>query len=200
MSDAPARAPASNEGRSHADRVSSEVVLLGALAYVVSWSRRHWLAAAAVAAGVLLVTGIPTDLIPTPLFRRPIAATWWDYPIWALTAALAGLIAATYVGPRARESRASRPKLAYGGGLLSFFAVGCPTCNKVAVVALGVGGASTTFAALQPILGLAALALLAAALVVRLRAAAACRVDLRPGGGAVAAGRAGPGHAPVTRG
>lgn len=148
--------------------------------HVRSWGPRQWLSAVGVAIGVLLVTGIPTDLIPTPLFGRPIEVAWWDYPIWGVTAVLAGLLAATYVarGPQMPVSVGDRPKLAYAGGLLSFFAVGCPTCNKIAVLALGTAGASTSFAAIQPILGIAGIALLGVALAVRFRGLSSCKVGL----------------------
>ena len=144
-----------------------------------SWTPWRWLSAVAVAVAVLLVTGIPTDLIPTSLFKRPIEVTWWDYPIWGITALLAGLLAATYM---TRENRMSqhatdRPKLAYAGGVLSFFAVGCPTCNKIAVLALGTAGATSAFAAIQPLLGLAGIALLSVALGVRFRGLLTCKVE-----------------------
>ena len=105
----------------------------------------------------------------------PIA--WWDYPVWALTSILAGLVAATYVRAGVRPERADRPKLLVGGGALSFFAVGCPTCNKLVVLALGTGGASSYFAPVQPVLGLLGLGVLAATLVFRLRALVACRFE-----------------------
>jgi len=63
------------------------------------------------------------------------------------------------------------------GGLLAFFAVGCPICNKVVVIALGTSGALTWFAPVQPYLGVVALGLLAWALRVRLRGEVACTVD-----------------------
>jgi hypothetical protein len=61
--------------------------------------------------------------------------------------------------------------------LLSFFAVGCPICNKVVVVALGTSGALSWFAPVQPYLGVVALGLLAWALRVRLRGEVACPVE-----------------------
>ena len=48
--------------------------------------------------------------------------------------------------------------------LLTFFAVGCPICNKVVVIALGTSGALAWFAPIQPYLGVVALGLLAWAL------------------------------------
>ena len=88
---------------------------------------------------------------------------------------LAGLVAATYVRDPA-FGRDTAPKVAGMGGFLSFLAVGCPTCNKAAVLALGASGATAYFGPVQPFLGVIGLALLAAALVWRLRGLAACRI------------------------
>ena len=59
-------------------------------------------------------------------------------------------------------------------GVLTFFAVGCPVCNKIALLALGYSGAITWFAPVQPYLALAALALTGVALLWRLRGPVAC--------------------------
>jgi hypothetical protein len=123
-----------------------------------------------------LVTGIPTGIVPTSFYTRMTPVTWWDYPVWALSAALVGLIAATYV----RESRDSlapapdRSGRTLGATLLSVFAVGCPVCNKLVVALIGVGGALNYWASIQPVLGLLSLGLLLTGLAVRLRGSAAC--------------------------
>jgi hypothetical protein len=120
-----------------------------------------------------LLTGVPTDIVPTGLFGRMTPVRWWDYPVWALSALLLGLIAATYVSaPRLRRERTG---LAFGGGLIAYVAVGCPICNKLVVAALGAGGALAYFEPIQPALAGASLALLAATFVARLRGLAACR-------------------------
>lgn len=90
---------------------------------------------------------------------------------WLLSAPLVGLIAATYLAP----VRDMHPQLAAGSrraGVASigaFLAIGCPICNKVMVTLLGVSGAMTVFAPLQPVIGTASLALLSASLLWRLR-------------------------------
>jgi hypothetical protein len=126
-----------------------------------------------VAAAIALATGIPTDVFPNPLYRRMTPVVWWNYPIWAASALLVGLIAATYVraagGLTRRASGAT-----FGGGLLSFLAVGCPICNKLVVTALGVSGALAYFGPVQPVFGTAAVVLLAVTLAVRLRSAVVC--------------------------
>lgn len=136
---------------------------------------RQWLVAAVGAAVVGLVTGLPTDVVPNPLYQRMTPVLWWDYPVWAATAVLAGLVTATYVRavPVERSAAAS-----VSGGLLSFFAIGCPICNKLVVALLGVGGALSFFAPVQPYLAAAGLALLGVSLLVRLRELGRCAIPL----------------------
>jgi hypothetical protein len=141
-------------------------------------ARRRFLAIG-VAAITALVIGIPTDVIPNSVFGRMTSVTWWSYPVWAATAALAGLAAATSAGRRGRSDRLAgrrEARTAGAGGVLVFLAIGCPTCNKLAVLALGTGGAGTYFGPAQPYVGLVGLALLAGALVLQLRGASACRI------------------------
>lgn len=140
-----------------------------------TWPARRWVVAALVAAVVAVVTGIPTDLVPTSLYRRMTPIPWWSWPLWIATALLAGLLAASYLRDRTGGIRAASP---VGGGVMSFLAVGCPICNKLVVAALGVSGALTYFAPVQPLLGLVGVGLLAYALRGRL-AAAACPLPQR---------------------
>jgi hypothetical protein len=51
----------------------------------------------------------------------------------------------------------------------TFLAIGCPVCNKIALVLLGTGGAMTVFAPIQPFIGAASLMLLAGTLAWRFR-------------------------------
>lgn len=150
-----------------------------------NWSRRRWLAAAVGALVTALAVGLPTDVIPNPVFGRPVDVTWWSYPVLVVTAVLGGLLIATYVrepdlidDPTVHDlDEIDRPGKAGGiGGLLSFFAVGCPTCNKLAVIALGSTGTLDWFAPAQPILAVGSIALLAWALRARLRGEIACRI------------------------
>ena len=62
------------------------------------------------------------------------------------------------------------------GSLGAFLAIGCPVCNKIALVLLGWSGALSIWAPLQPVLGAASLVLLAVT--------AAWRIRLRMRGGA----------------
>ncbi len=59
--------------------------------------------------------------------------------------------------------------LGTAAGIGAFLAIGCPVCNKVALVLLGTSGAMTVFAPLQPVIGAVSLALVAGTLAWRLR-------------------------------
>ena len=152
------------------------------------WTVRQWTAAALGTVGALVLLGIPSVLLPNDLFVREVEAVWWMYPAWVATAVLGGLLLATYTRPhggRAPESTEeaqegedrSTPRRSLAGGLLAWFAIGCPTCNTLVLMALGTSGALSWFAPLQPLLAVAGLALLALALRARLRTAATCRID-----------------------
>lgn len=161
------------------------------------WTGRQVLIAAATALIFALLVGLVTVLIPNPWFAREIDTVWWNYPVWILTAIGAGMLTATYVRPRrpAADAEAGFPedadtpsarrsaRMGIAGGVLSWFAVGCPVCNKLALLALGYSGAITWFAPVQPFLALAAMLLTAVALVWRLRGQVACPVASVPAAG-----------------
>lgn len=157
-----------------------------------AWGPQQVLVALLAAAVVALVIGLATVLIPNPVFSREIPTLAWNYPVWILTSALMGMLVATYVRPplspvedaRATDTEArhgerddsQRRSARVGGvaGILAWFAVGCPVCNKLALLALGYTGALTWFAPLQPFLAGIALVLSVLALVWRLRGQVAC--------------------------
>ena len=145
---------------------------------VYGWEKRRYLVALVAGLGWLVLSGVPTDIIDTPLFVRMTPVEWWNYPFWVASAVLAGLLAATYMsGPGAGvgSSGGSQQGKAVGGGLLSVFAVGCPICNKLVVLALGTSGALAYFAPIQPVLGFLSVGLLLYALRVRLSAERSCQ-------------------------
>ena len=148
-----------------------------------TWPARRWAVTAAVTVMAAIVIGVPTGVVQTPFYTRMTPVLWWNYPVWLVSSVLEGLLVATYVrvGPdQAREiAPAERPRTAraLGAGLLSAFAVGCPICNKLVVLALGVSGALAYFAPVQPVLAAASVALLLHALVRRLRTANVCVVS-----------------------
>lgn len=114
-----------------------------------------------------ILAGVPTDVLPTPLYTRMTPVVWWDYALWAVAAILAGLASGGLVGRRLAFGRGE--SCVVGGGLLTGLAIGCPICNKLVIAVLGVSGALSYFAPLQPLLGLLSILLLAASLVVQSR-------------------------------
>lgn len=154
------------------------------LAALRSWSGRRWATAGAAAVGVYLLVAIPTDLVDTPLFTREVPPTWWAHPVLVVTALLSGLLLATYVTePGDGAVRGGRRGLV--GGIVSFFAVGCPVCNKLVLLALGASGAMQYFEPVQPLLAGASLVLVGWALWTRLGGTIACEV---PASGAATPG------------
>jgi protein-disulfide isomerase len=91
---------------------------------------------------------------------------------------LAGLLTATYVATPAPTGTGMEAPTRRGlvGGIFTFFAVGCPVCNKLVLLALGTSGAMTWFEPVQPVLQLLAMALLVWALRARLRGENSCAV------------------------
>lgn len=145
---------------------------------LASWPRRRWVVAAVSALGTVLVVGVPTVLVPTPVFGREIPVTGWAWPALLVTAGLAGLVAATYVRTDLQPPQeVSRAGLV--GGFLTYLAVGCPVCNKIALLALGYTGALQWFAPVQPLLAVGGIGLLAYALHRRLEGERACRIPLK---------------------
>lgn len=164
---------------------------ISAFAALRRWSARQWGFSALAAVVTALVIGIPTDVIPNPVFGRPVDVTWWSPWVLAVTSVLAGLLVGTYVR-NPGEAKPERDATLYKasntatiGGLLGYFAIGCPVCNKLALVALGSTGAMKYFAPLQPMLAVASIVLLAVALRGRLRGSVACAM---PSTGSVSTG------------
>lgn len=148
---------------------------------MTTWSGRRWGVATITALVTVVVVGVPTVLIPNPWFGRQVEPTWWAWPVLVVTAVLSGLVTATYV--RAAElpspaatvaSSSDQSRRSLVGGFLAYLAVGCPVCNKIALLALGSAGAIRWFAPVQPFLAVAGIALLGYALHRRLAGEKAC--------------------------
>jgi hypothetical protein len=158
------------------------------MAAFLTWSVRRWAVAVAVAGGTYLFFGLSTAVLANPVFGREIPPTTWAPEVLIATAILSGLLSATYVrnaGPApirvgstdvtddpVAVSRTARAGVA--GSLLAYLAIGCPVCNKLALVLLGTTGALNVYAPIQPYLGAIGVALLAVALIVRLRGEVSC--------------------------
>ncbi|MDN4474413.1 hypothetical protein QQX09_00935 [Demequina sp. SYSU T00192] len=143
------------------------------------WPARRWLVALGTAVATYLFIALPTDLVPNPVFGREIPPTAWSYWALAVSAILSGLLAATYVATP-EEAKAQRDgKLGMAGAFVTFFAVGCPVCNKLVLLALGYTGAIQFFEPIQPYLAVGAIVLLGWALVSRVRNEYACTLPRR---------------------
>mgnify|MGYP000055992626 CR=1 FL=1 len=139
-----------------------------------AWPARRWLVALATAAATYLLIAVPTDLVPNPVFGREIPPTAWSYWALAASAVLSGLVAATYVATPAEAKAQRDSRLGMAGAFVTFFAVGCPVCNKLVLLALGYTGAIQFFEPIQPYLAAGAIVLLAWAFVSRVRREQAC--------------------------
>jgi hypothetical protein len=134
----------------------------------------------------LLAFGVVAAIIPNPVFGRQIPPEPFAIAVWLVSAPLMGLLGATYSAPAIPAATATRlmpliiepaggashrqgTTLGTVAGFGAFLAIGCPVCNKVALVLLGAGGAMTVFAPLQPLIGAASLVLLAGTLAWRFR-------------------------------
>jgi hypothetical protein len=120
------------------------------------------------AVGTAAIIGVPTDVIPNSVFERQTPVHPYDVAVLIMLALLTGALVATYA--LARDAAVGTKRAGVGSGVLGFFAVGCPVCNKLVVALLGASGATSTFAPLQPTLGAVAVGLAAGALAVRIRA------------------------------
>jgi len=121
--------------------------------------------------------GLVAAIVPNPVFGRQIPPEPFAVAVWLLSAPLIGIIGATYSAPWGQAtapvallgadgavgagavgdapSRDGGPATWLGGAasLGAFLAIGCPVCNKVALVLLGTSGALSVWAPIQPILG-----------------------------------------------
>ncbi|MCY3644506.1 MAG: hypothetical protein OXG41_13060 [Acidimicrobiaceae bacterium] len=132
--------------------------------------RATWPRAVVFAGIAAVLIAVPSDLIDTPIFGRPVEVRWIDYVILAVTSALIGLIFAIRPEPADPVDTAVSEELAVTvdrqgtrtiwGGFVSFLAVGCPVCNQAVVALVGVSGALSWWAPVQPFIGLLAVGLL----------------------------------------
>ncbi|MGK2851880.1 MAG: hypothetical protein ACSLFN_13330 [Candidatus Limnocylindrales bacterium] len=154
-------------------------------AVLATIDRRFVVHMATWAAASLLVYGLVAAIIPNPVFGRQIPAEPFAIVVWFASAPLLGLLGATYSATAPPRSLArslplvadpaagivGRDGTALGSAASfgAFLAIGCPVCNKLALVLLGTNGAMTIFAPLQPVIGAASLVLLAGTLAWRFR-------------------------------
>src|SRR5699024_7978693 len=108
-----------------------------------SWTRRQVATAIIASVIIRLLIGLATELIPNSIFARDSAPVRWNYPVWIITSVPTGRLVATYGRdePTVRRDRQGTVRMI--GGFGAWFAVGCPVCNKLALLALAYPGATT---------------------------------------------------------
>ena len=89
---------------------------------------------------------------------------WWNWPVAIISALLVAILVAL---PKPTSCRPVTRVSIVGSGL-AYLAVGCPTCNQLVVLAIGMSGALTWFAPFQPVLAMAGMLVLVAAIGQRL--------------------------------
>lgn len=144
------------------------------------------------AAGTLLLIGIPSDIIPNPIFGREVPVRWWEYPVLGATALLTGAwfsIGKVHDHP---EDKPERSALMSVSVFAAWFAVACPVCNKLILLVLGTSGAMGLWAPAQPYLAVISLVALTASVVWKWRT----KVDGCADGSCAAPGSPAPATAP----
>lgn len=131
----------------------------------------------------LVAFGLVSAIIPNPVFARQIPPEPFAIGVWIASAPLMGLVLATYMVPpkpspialvplgAMNADVADRRSTTLGSlaGLGAFLAIGCPVCNKIALLLLGASGAMSVYAPIQPLIGAVSLLLLVATVAWRLR-------------------------------
>lgn len=138
-----------------------------------TWTTTQWIIAGLGGLTTFLAIGLPTDVIDNPVFGRAIDETPWAMPVLIITSVLAALLVGTYVNAQPFDRAAKSGTV---GGMLAFFAVGCPVCNKLVLIALGTTGAVNYFEPVQPYLGAIGIIALAYALHQRLNNLKLCTI------------------------
>jgi hypothetical protein len=146
---------------------------------LLTWSTKRWVVAISVGVLTYFVIALPTAVVENPIFGREIAVTSWSVTVIVISSILTGLLTATYVKNDFSDENPKQLKIGSAGALLSFFAVGCPVCNKLALIALGYSGAIQYFAPIQPYLALAGIALLMYSLRMRLNNEYSCSLPFQ---------------------
>jgi hypothetical protein len=128
---------------------------------------RSWLIGALSSVAVLLIFGIPTNIIPNRWYTRMIPADIFDYIFLVLSSLLLG----TYVGLEyhQRKSNMKCDVLTCSGGIGSFFALSCPVCIKILVLLFGAAALMTYFEPFRPLLGLLSISVLGIAIYYKIR-------------------------------
>jgi hypothetical protein len=142
------------------------------------WTWQHWAIALVSTLLTAVVLGVPSALLANPFFLRMTPAPWWSCAVWPATAVLTGLLVASYFRPTAVAKR-TPARAGIAANVASFLALGCPVCNKLVIAAVGVSGALSVWAPIQPVVATASLALLGWVVRRRFTAPGQCPVPAR---------------------
>ncbi len=151
--------------------------------HVGHWERPRprWGTALLAAVGTFLVIGVPTDIVANPVFGREVPVRPWEPWVLLATSLLTGVWFGLQRDRAATSGKedSSVPTLSAAG--LALFAVACPVCNKIVLLALGTSGALGVFEPLQPWLAGVSLAALIGSVAYAARrrpcAGGACSVE-----------------------
>ncbi len=98
-----------------------------------------------------ICTGVLTDAIDTPFFRRLSPTHGIDYPIWIINSSLVGIL--TGASYYARQNHHIHSNVIVSGGFLATFALSCPLCNGLIVGMFGSAIAATIVDPARPFVG-----------------------------------------------
>ena len=126
---------------------------------------KGWIVAAVGAIGASLALGVPSAIINNPFFIRMIPVRAEDYVIWIVTSVLLGFVLGTFAISPTKGNGGK----ALGSGILTYLAVGCPICNKLVILFLGLSGALAYFEPVQLYLGIGSVLFLVWTLLLRAR-------------------------------
>lgn len=118
--------------------------------------RRFVIHTALWSAASLLAFGLVAAIIPNPVFGRQVPPQPFAIVVWFASAPLMGLLGATYSATAPSGSMAESASLLVGPAVVvasrdgttlgtvasfgAFLAIGCPVCNKIALILLGASG------------------------------------------------------------
>ena len=151
------------------------------------WSPGQWRISAAVFVLAFLIIGEVGQTLPPESEGRTYPVEWWNWATLVASAALIGLIAATFAVPGGRRGLAGAGS--GSAGTAAAIVMACPVCSPLAIPLLGGGGLLAFLTPARGWLALASVVLLVLTLLLRLRASTTCAVNL----GALGAGSASPG-------
>lgn len=129
--------------------------------------RKYLMIGAILTVFLILVMGVPTAMVPNPLFKRMIDVTILDYLFLFGVSILLGAFIS--IGLYKRNSAGKEDYIAGGGGILGIFAFACPLCNAVLLSVFGSTFVASFFLPFKPWIGLISLAILSFAVLQKLK-------------------------------